>query len=716
MRSCTALAMALLASAELAAQCSPFEITGVQAADTSVCQGDSVSFNLVGLFADPVSFQWQEAPLGSWVNLADDTLDNITVSPVEDTPYRCLAICEGDTIVSDTVVVTVHDPPLISATADPPGPFCGEAATTLLAAGDADLSWSPPDGLSTTEGPEAPCITDSTITYAVTATDVHGCVTVDSIRIVVLPLPTILVPEDLLVCTSDTEATLLFLFEGAAPFTFTLQTPGGAIDFAGYDTDSLLVGQLMPGGYAITTFSDTGCTVGPGDTAFVQSVEPTTEISAVAVDPVICEGNSTDLIGNDPAPLIGFWSMVPGPLPGQIFPDVGNDSTAVFVPDSTGIYQLRWTITGSSCPDIDTTITVEVVALADPADAGADISACLGPSIALSASDPSPGTGTWSVTSGPGGSFANPADPGTSYVPDGAGTHILRWSVDNGPCLSTPDQVTITVIAPDVPPTIIGLESTACDGTYQTLFIVDSAAVTYTWQCPYWVDGTLLGGLVTAHWDHPGGQPETIPTAITLITGGGCPDTATFAIELSSAPASCPKGIVYFEPHGLAILDPLAAYFQWGLISDGDFVADPARTDQTTFDAAHITGCDPLPYYAVRTSINGSECWSTTLLCATQESLERECPREGLAVDGPQLRAYPNPSDGGPITIEAIGGGDIGLNIALYDVEGRCLSTAQLPATGFTTTLHGADRLQHGVYMLRAWNTGYDRTIKLVIN
>lgn len=180
--------------------------------------------------------------------------------------------------------------------------------------------------------------------------------------------------------------------------------------------------------------------------------------------------------------------------------------------------------------------------------------------------------------------------------------------------------------------------------------------------------------------------------------------------------ASCPKGIVYFGPHGLAIIDPLADHFIWGRLQGGLFLADSARTDQTTFDAAHIAGCDTMPYYIVRSSINGLQCWSTTMFCATPASLMNECPSQGAGEHEVRVRAYPNPSGGGPVTVEATGESEVPLRIALSDAQGRSLATGLLPLTGLTTITLGLEHLESGVYLLRAWSTEFDRTIKLIID
>ena len=260
-------------------------------------------------------------------------------------------------------------------------------------------------------------------------------------------------------------------------------------------------------------------------------------------------------------------------------------------------------------------------------------------------------------------------------------------------------------------------DTLACNGEYQTFIVPGfNAGINYTWQCSDWETDNITGDTVTVHWQYPGPPPEPVTSTILLITNGGCPDTTAIALQLFASPASCPKGIVYFEPQGLAILDPAAHYFQWGRLIGTEFVADPSRTDQTTFDAGHIMGCDTIPYYVVRTSIDGQQCWSTTLFCATPESIGRDCDQGGMILEGMHVRVYPNPSGGGPVTLEAIGESEFPLRIDLADARGRSILTRQLPLNGVSTLVLDLASLEPGIYLLRAWNTETDHMIKLVID
>jgi hypothetical protein len=76
------------------------------------------------------------------------------------------------------------------------------------------------------------------------------------------------------------------------------------------------------------------------------------------------------------------------------------------------------------------------------ANAGPDQNVC-GSSATLAANAPTVGTGTWSVVSGT-GTFANANDPNTTVTGLTPGPNVFRWTITNGACPPSSDDVTIT--------------------------------------------------------------------------------------------------------------------------------------------------------------------------------------------------------------------------------------------------------------------------------
>nr|WP_299382831.1 T9SS type B sorting domain-containing protein [Allomuricauda sp.] len=127
----------------------------------------------------------------------------------------------------------------------------------------------------------------------------------------------------------------------------------------------------------------------------------------------------------DPTVLNAEYNPVPA--------DIGNVVTLTLTAASTG-----------TCPSavdaMDLTIDQQPVA-----DAGADIEQCDHGDFTMAANSPSAGTGTWTHVSGGAVTIQTPTDPTTNVTGLAAGqSAILRWTITNGNCTDSFDEVTIT--------------------------------------------------------------------------------------------------------------------------------------------------------------------------------------------------------------------------------------------------------------------------------
>jgi hypothetical protein len=131
-----------------------------------------------------------------------------------------------------------------------------------------------------------------------------------------------------------------------------------------------------------------------------------------------------------------------------------NASTGTVTPSTStpGTYTITYTIAAAPpCGQFQTTTQLTIDALPTAAAAGSDQSTCAVDAITLAANTPLVGIGDWSVVSGPStnlSQFANVGSPTSTFLSDGGpGTYILRWSIDNGACSPSTDDVVITVNA-----------------------------------------------------------------------------------------------------------------------------------------------------------------------------------------------------------------------------------------------------------------------------
>ena len=699
-------------------QCDTLAVDNVFTTNTTICDGGSVSMEVFGAFPADAILQWQILVALEWVDIdgANDT--TFVISPTVSSSYRCLATCDPESDSTATVTVTVQPLPDVSVSADPTGPFCGIANTTFIAIGTADYTWSPTDGLNSTTEDTVQCAVTTTTTYTVTGTDTNGCAAIDSVSIEVIAAPTASNSGDTLFCSGDPDASISFSFEGEGPWNVTINGPEGPYGETGNTSGSFTINNPAEGTYQVDTLTTASCPNNPlnnGGPFLVTVNSPPSQATIDQAPETLCQNSTGTLTAFAPDTGAGAWVQVSGP-PVQL--TLESDLSVSFIPTGIGAYAFAWTVTNAPCDPSTANVSVDVTPGAQPANAGPDSTFCSNVAEQLQGNDPAPGIGTWSILSGPSvdaSQFGNVNDPSSAFLPDSPGIYTLLWTIDLPPCPPAQDEVTLTAIAPASALSIIGLENdAACNGEYQTFTIVDpEPGIVYSWAGDLWDVSPLEGTTVTALWEHPGAS-DTIGTSFTLTTNLQCQTPLTFSVLLSSAPASCPEGIVYFEPHGLAILDVTANYFQWGTLDqEFHFVADSARTEQTTFIPG-LTNCDSSGY-VVRTSINGTQCWSTTFSCSTPEMLDRPCIVDDGAAISPQFRVFPNPSSGRPVTLEALGASAGPLNIAISDLHGRTISRGTLRMSG-TSTMLDIDRLDRGIYVLRAWNTDMDQTIKLVID
>ncbi|MFZ1685786.1 MAG: hypothetical protein WAU70_00075, partial [Flavobacteriales bacterium] len=85
------------------------------------------------------------------------------------------------------------------------------------------------------------------------------------------------------------------------------------------------------------------------------------------------------------------------------------------------------------------------------ASAGGDQTMCSASTLALGATSPAVGTGSWTAIAGPNTNLSqiSPTNSNTAnFTPTATGTYTLTWTTANSPCSTSSDQVVITVNAP----------------------------------------------------------------------------------------------------------------------------------------------------------------------------------------------------------------------------------------------------------------------------
>ncbi|MEX1132710.1 MAG: hypothetical protein WEC15_05765, partial [Flavobacteriales bacterium] len=200
--------------------------------------------------------------------------------------------------------------------------------------------------------------------------------------------------------------------------------------------------------------------------------------------------NSAVLIGNDAIfPGVGTWTSLTGL--GDIA-DVNDPFTAVFnLP--VGQHDFVWTIDNGACGISSDSISVFIFdGDSDQANAGPDAELCTPNTSTELAGNAAvfPASGEWTLLAGT-GSFADASDPTTTVSGLSIGVNTFQWTIDNEPCGTTQDQVTIVVYDETQPSANAGPDQELC--TPQISTTLQGSSVTFpatgTWV---FVNGTGL--------------------------------------------------------------------------------------------------------------------------------------------------------------------------------------------------------------------------------
>ncbi|MGV9012890.1 MAG: PKD domain-containing protein [Flavobacteriales bacterium] len=197
-------------------------------------------------------------------------------------------------------------------------------------------------------------------------------------------------------------------------------------------------------------------------------------------------------------PAVGVWTIVSGP---GVISDV-NDPQAVLSGLSSGVTVLVWGIENGPCVSVPLSDTV-VVTIYDgttlAANAGPDQEFCdAGPVDADMFANEAilPSVGVWSAGAGT-GTITDVGNRNTTVTGIGFGTSTFTWTIDNGVCGISSDEVAISVYDINVPPADGGPDQRICQDTTFTQL----AAVPVT-------------STATGHWERIEGSGELNDAAL----------------------------------------------------------------------------------------------------------------------------------------------------------------------------------------------------------
>lgn len=251
---------------------------------------------------------------------------------------------------------------------------------------------------------------------------------------------------------------------------------------------STSVSGLVPGTYVFRwTITFSNCAANIDDVQVIVYDNPSA--ANAGSDQTICASTVT-LSANTPTIGTGTWSQIGSTPAPTTIANTTASSTSVSGLGNPGTYKFVWTIANGPCVTTKDTVEITVTQVATIANAGTDINTCIGSTVNLAANVATVGTGAWSIVSGPAGAvISNTSLPNAVVSGLSIGTYLLRWTITNGNCPASTDDVQVIVY--DNPSAAnAGIDQTIC-----------ASAVTLTGNTPAIGNGVwtqLAGGPNTA--------------------------------------------------------------------------------------------------------------------------------------------------------------------------------------------------------------------------
>lgn len=447
----------------------------INGGNTPICAGASITFTSV---PNNTFFTYL------WSTGSTTSLTTVT-PPVGNTTYSLIVTNSNGCSRQAIKTVTVLPTPTINVTATS-YTICRGSSTTLTATGATTYTWLPAGSLNTNNGSVVIASPNSSTTYTVRGSNANGCISTQTISIIVNPLPlltNVISIGGVNVCATGTRTLLAVPNNPTYNYTWSNSFVGNPNPVSPTATTNYTV---------VVTNTLTGCS---SQRTITINVLPPSSITISASSQTICAGQNTTLTASG----ANIYSWNPS---SSIYPPA-NGSSVVAHPITSTIY----TVTGSvaSC---SATQTIAITVNPTPTITVTNTAICAGSSATLTANGAS--SYNWNT-----GATTNTI----SVTPSSTTTYSVIGSSAFG-CTAT--AVGIVSVSPS--PSITVNSATICVGQSATL--TANGANTYSWST-----GQTTNSIVVA---------PTSTTDYTVIGTNlaGCTATAISNVNVVTAPTS----------------------------------------------------------------------------------------------------------------------------------------------------------------------------------
>jgi len=378
------------------------------------------------------------------------------------------------------------------------------------------------------------------------------------------------------------------------------------------------ISNLTPGTYILQWQIVNGpCS----STDFMQIVNydlPTTaDVGATQTE--YCNVSTFNMNANTPVHGTGTWYYVSGPASYHITSP--NSPTSTITSVTTGTYVFRWRISNGTCTPSTSDVTIYNYVQPNAAIAGINKTVC-GTSVSMTANSPTSGTtGTWTQTYGDPAVIASPHANNSNITGLTEGTYIFTWTISNGTCTSTHDDVTLNVYT---------TPTTANAGPTQNLCInTPTTSTNLAGNTPGVGNGlwSQTAGPTIADFNDNASPTTSVSNLapgtyifIWTITNGGCSSHSSFTINVYQVPTTANAGsnqtICLSSPLTLAGNTPSVGSGLWTRFNGPNMPSITTPTSPTSGVTGLAAGV-----YDLRWTITNGTCTSVDDVIITVDAL-----------------------------------------------------------------------------------------------
>ncbi|MFL5730571.1 MAG: gliding motility-associated C-terminal domain-containing protein [Cytophagaceae bacterium] len=469
-------------------QASAIPTIAITSTATSICTGTNVDFSIssqTNQGATP-SYQWKlnGNPIGGATNTTYSSAGLNNNDQITLVLTSSLACASPTTATSTAITMSVAQPPSTSA-AGPDQSLCAQSSATLAATTPATGTgaWSVISGTATVTTPSnagsAVTLTGTgSFTFRWTVSSGACTPSTDDIVINNVSTPTAAsagIDQDL--CNQNS-ASISAGAVSSGTGAWSILSGTGSETLGNSSSASTTVNNLGFGTITLRwTVSNAPCAASIDDLVIKNSQTPSSAVAGP--DQSLCNQTTGTLAATAPAVGTGAWSLIGGTATITTASSATSGLTAM----ATGTITLRWTVSNGVCASTSDDVVINNFQNPTTASAGGDQSLCTS-TATLSGNSPAVGTGTWTLVSGS-GNITVPSLPNSGLTALGIGANTFRWTITNGACSASSDDVVITQQSIAVPSvSITANNNPACAGTtidFSISNIQNEGTPTYQW-------------------------------------------------------------------------------------------------------------------------------------------------------------------------------------------------------------------------------------------